>query len=271
MRFSMPSPRLVLMPEGLNIVTRGEGPELVLLHGWAMHSGIWAGLVDQLASEFRVSLVDLPGHGVNSHLPLASDPDEVAGLILYEVPSAIWMGWSLGGLVALAAALRQPQKVEKVILVGATPCFSRQEGWDYGVSKAQQQAFTDGLEDDFEGTLEQFFLQCFGASCVKEALDHLGYSAVTGKLPARDVLHSGLELLYGSNLLAGLGSCTVPTLFVGGARDRTISPETFEQAAARMPDGISRLIRGAGHSPFISHQDKFLDIIREFTHGEETG
>lgn len=259
------------MSESLKIITHGEGPELVLLHGWAMHSGIWAGLVDQLASDFRVSLVDLPGHGMNSHLPLSSDPDEVAGLILSELPPAVWMGWSLGGLVALAAALRQPQKVEKAILVGATPCFSRQENWDYGVNPAQQQAFADGLEDDFEGTIKQFFLQCFGATRVEEALGRLGYSSFTDELPAREVLHSGLEQLYGSNLLAGLGSCAVPTLFVGGTRDRTISPETFGQAAARMPAGNSTLIRGAGHSPFISHQDRFLDIIREFMHGEKTG
>lgn len=259
------------MSEGLKIITRGEGPELVLIHGWAMHSGIWAGLLDQLASGFRVNLVDLPGHGVNSHLPLSSDPDEVAGLILSGLPPAIWVGWSLGGLVALAAALQQPGKVEKAILVGATPCFSRQEGWDYGVSAARQQAFSDGLEDDFEGTLEQFFVQCFGATRVGEALELLGYSSLNGALPSKEVLRSGLELLYGSNLLAGLGGSTVPALFIGGTRDRTISPESFGQAADRMPAGISTLIRGAGHSPFISHRDRFLDIICAFIHGEKTG
>ena len=51
------------MSESLKISSRGQGPELVLLHGWAMHSGIWGGVVDVLASEFRVNLVDLPGHG----------------------------------------------------------------------------------------------------------------------------------------------------------------------------------------------------------------
>lgn len=259
------------MSEGLNIITRGEGPDLVLIHGWAMHSGIWAGLLDELVSEFRVNLVDLPGHGVNSHLPLSSDPDEVAGLILSALPPAIWMGWSLGGLVALAASLRQPEKVEKAILVGATPCFSRQEDWGYGVSAAQQAAFSKGLDEDFEDTLEQFFVQCFGANRVEEALDLLGYSSLTDTLPAREVLHSGLELLYGSNLLSGLGSSTVPTLYIGGTRDRTISPETFEQAAARMPAGIARSIRGAGHSPFISHRDSFLDIICKFIQGDKTG
>ena len=101
----------------------GEGPELVLLHGWAMHSGIWGRLVDNLALDFRVNLVDLPGHGINRHIPLPRELDELAAMILSELPPAIWMGWSLGGLVTLAAAMQQPEKVQKAILVSATPSF----------------------------------------------------------------------------------------------------------------------------------------------------
>jgi len=259
------------MSEGLKIVSRGQGPELVLLHGWAMHSGIWGDIVDQLASEFRVNLVDLPGHGLNRDTPLSGDLDEVAGLIASSLPPATWVGWSLGGLVTLAAALRQPQKVQKAIMVAATPCFSEQADWDFGVSPAQQQAFIEGLEDDFEGTLNQFCLQCFGASWVEESLGRLGNCSITDIVPARNVLHTGLQLLYNNNLLADLNSCNVPTLFMGGTRDRTIRPESFERAAAMMPAGRSRLIRAAGHAPFISHQDEFLDIIREFIYGDKTG
>jgi len=259
------------MSESLKIVSRGEGPELVLLHGWAMHSGIWGGLVDQLVSEFRVNLVDLPGHGVNSHVRLSSDLNEVVDLIESQLPPAVWMGWSLGGLVALATVLRQPDKVQKAIMVAASPCFSRQADWEYGVSPVQQRAFTEGLEDDFEGTLKQFYLQCFGASRLDESLGRLCQPSVSDIVPARNVLHTGLSLLYNNNLLADLSSCKVPTQFIGGTRDRTIRPESFEQAAAMMPLGSSALIRSAGHAPFISHQDKFLEIIREFIHGDISG
>ena len=90
------------MTEQFKISTRGEGPELVLVHGWAMHSGIWGALVDALAADFRVNLVDLPGHGINRHVALSRDLDAVATLILSEVPTAAWLGWSLGGLVTLS-------------------------------------------------------------------------------------------------------------------------------------------------------------------------
>lgn len=257
------------MSDSLKITTRGQGPELVLLHGWAMHSGIWGGVVDVLASVFRVNLVDLPGHGVNHDVPLSRDLDEVAELILSEVPPAVWIGWSLGGLVTLAAALRQPHKVHKTILVAATPCFTKQADWDLGVSAAGQKAFADGLDNDFEETLNQFCLQCFGAAWVDESLRRLGRSTVRDNIPAKHVMHTGLHLLYENNLLGDLSTCKVPMLFLGGTRDRTIKPESYEQAAAMLPTASSCLIRAAGHAPFISHQDQFLDIILEYIRGEQ--
>jgi len=258
------------MSEKLKIVTLGQGPELVLLHGWAMHSGIWGGLVDELATEFRVNLVDLPGHGVNRDVPLSRDLDELADLILAELPPALWVGWSLGGLVTLNAVLRQPHKVQKNVLVGATPCFSRQADWEFGASVAAQQAFSDGLENDYAGTLHQFYQQSLGAAFLDESMRRLGKSSITDGVPAKDILYTGLHLLYSNNLQAGLSTCKVPTLFVGGIRDRIIKPESMQRAATLMPAASSVLINGAGHAPFISHQERFLDIIRGFLKEDQT-
>ena len=241
-----------------------------MLHGWAMHSGIWGGLVDLLAEQFQVHLVDLPGHGVNLHTPLSRNLNDVADLILSELPPAVWVGWSLGGLVTLAAALRQPGRVTKAMLVAATPCFSRSPTWDCGVDVVAQQAFSDALENDFEGSLKQFWLQCFGADLIDESLHRLGKASVLDHLPSKNTMQAGLHLLYGSNLLSDLRSCEVPMLFVGGTRDRTIKPESLARAAELIPAADSRLIRAAGHAPFISHQDEFMDIISEFYKGDLT-
>jgi len=243
---------------------------LVLLHGWAMHSGIWGGLVDDLASEFRVHLVDLPGHGVNRHVPLSGDLNEVADLILSGLPPAVWIGWSLGGLVTLAAALRQPHKVPKAVLVAATPCFSKQPGWDCGVDIAAQRVFSDGLENAPEETLAQFWSQCFGAQWVDDSMRRLGKSSVADGVPDKNVMQTGLNLLYSNDLSAELSTCSVPALFLGGTRDRTIRAESFTRAATLMPAAACSLIRAAGHAPFISHPDRFLDIIRGFLKGDKT-
>jgi len=200
---------------------------------------------------------------------LSDNLQEVAGQILARVPEAVWIGWSLGGLITLAAALLQPQKVQKAILVGATPSFSRRPGWECGVDAGSCRAFSEALENNPAETAEQFWLQCFGAPSVAESLRLLGKSSVMDDLPAKEDLHAGLRLLYDNDLLAESAACKAPTLFLGGTRDRTILPESFTRAAALMPAGDACLIKGAGHAPFITHRDAFLAIIRGYLNGDK--
>lgn len=252
------------MTEALRVKTLGTGPDLVLLHGWGMHSGIWGPAAEQLAGEYRLHLVDLPGHGISRRIPLSRNLEQVAASVLPMVPSAAWLGWSLGGLIALSAAVQSAEQVKKLVLVGATPCFSRQPNWAYGVSEEARQAFASGLEHDFENTLEQFFLQTFGPRGSREALRRLGGQSAADAAPGKPALQAGLELLYANNLLPALGRCKIPSLFLGGTRDRTVRPESFDRAASLMPNARAHLIRGAGHAPFISHEGDFLNIIRGF-------
>jgi pimeloyl-[acyl-carrier protein] methyl ester esterase len=229
-----------------------------------MHSGIWGPVADALAGKHRLHLVDLPGHGINGHIALSRDLATVTDLILSAVPPAAWMGWSLGGLIALSAAIQRGEQVQKLVLVGATPSFSWQQDWDCGVKEVARQSFASGLENDFDNTLEQFCLQTFGPGWSNEALRRLGGESLAATVPGRENLRAGLELLYLNNLLPRLKHCKMPTLFLGGTRDRTVRPESFKRAAELMPDANASLIRGAGHAPFISHEDKFLEITRGF-------
>jgi pimeloyl-[acyl-carrier protein] methyl ester esterase len=89
-------------------------------------------------------------------------------------------------------------------------------------------------------------------------------------MPEKNVMQTGLRLLYSNDLSAEISTCSVPTLFVGGTRDRTIRPESFNRGASLMPAAGCSLIRTAGHAPFISHPDRFLDIIRGFLNGDKT-
>jgi pimeloyl-[acyl-carrier protein] methyl ester esterase len=138
------------------------------------------------------------------------------------------------------------------------------------VDPAAQQAFSEGLDDDTEDTLKQFWAQCFGSGGADRAMRLLDKSSVTDGLPAKPVLRAGLRLLYGNDLRAELKTCEVPALFLGGTRDRTILPESFIRAQDLMPNARAHLINGAGHAPFITHPDGFLDIIQGFLQGENT-
>ena len=119
--------------------------------------------------------------------------------------------------------------------------------------------------------MKQFFVQTFGTNLVDESLARLGDFPLHENLPDKRTLLTGLQLLYTNNLLPVLNDCQKPVLFLGGSRDRTILPESFKQASSLMPDAQVNIINGAGHAPFISHEDVFLNIVRKFLQGDGEG
>jgi len=117
----------------LHVERAGHGPvPLVLIHGWAMHGGMFAPLVEALASRCTMYVVDLPGHGHSRDCGLSLEPRACAEAIASEVPPAVWLGWSLGGLMALTAALDKPQHVLGLAMLCATPKFVRSDDWPQG-------------------------------------------------------------------------------------------------------------------------------------------
>ncbi|PJA42606.1 MAG: pimeloyl-[acyl-carrier protein] methyl ester esterase, partial [Lysobacterales bacterium CG_4_9_14_3_um_filter_62_6] len=85
------------------IQTLGNGPDLLLIHGWAMHGGIFHPLAERLADNHRVHVVDLPGHGRSRVDSAAFELTAIVERLTQALPPAVWIGWSLGGLLAIHA------------------------------------------------------------------------------------------------------------------------------------------------------------------------
>ena len=109
------------MSDRLHITVSGDGAPLVLIHGWAMHGGVFATLVERLRNRHTLYCVDLPGHGLSRDdaTPLAFDA--VCDAIDAQVPVAPWLGWSLGGMFALHAAVRDPALLARNLIAETTP------------------------------------------------------------------------------------------------------------------------------------------------------
>ncbi|MBP9131466.1 MAG: alpha/beta fold hydrolase, partial [Steroidobacteraceae bacterium] len=97
------------MSAPLHVEIRGTGPDLVLLHGWALHGGMWGPWLDELGRRARLHLIDLPGHGRSAWPAGASTLRDLARAVSPHVPNgAAVLGWSLGGMVALELARSRP-------------------------------------------------------------------------------------------------------------------------------------------------------------------
>ena len=140
----------------LHIDVQGRGPALILLHGWGLHGGVFAPLCQQLGAHFTLYNVDLPGHGRSSHLPVPASLDAWATAVLEEVPAGLWLGWSLGGLVAQRAAQLAPAQVRGLVSIASSPCFVRHAGWPHGIEPTVLVGFTRHLQQHYAQTVDRF-------------------------------------------------------------------------------------------------------------------
>ena len=244
--------------------TRGEGPDLVLIHGWAMHSGIFAPLTAALAPHFRLHLVDLPGHGASAEREGPLDLGDAARRLAATVPRALWLGWSLGGLVALQAALDAPTQVRGLALVASSPRFVEGADWPHGVAHRVFTEFADGLRHDYHRTIERFLaLEAVGAEHVQATLRELKAHVFERGEPAVHVLCDGLAILDRSDLRAELPQLAMPSLWIAGRRDRLIPRGAMAWAAAAAPQG-RYLELPAGHAPFLGHAAEVAAALVRF-------
>ena len=105
----------------------GRGERVVLAHGFTQNRGCWGPFGHDLASDHEVVAVDLPGHGTT-----AADHDEAdlaaSGELLADVGGeAVFVGYSMGGRVALHTALARPELVRGLVLVGVTAGIDESE------------------------------------------------------------------------------------------------------------------------------------------------
>jgi pimeloyl-[acyl-carrier protein] methyl ester esterase len=250
----------------MQIETQGDGADLVLVHGWAMHSGIFAPLTRELASSFRLHLVDLPGHGFSRDDGASLDPADCAQRIANRVPRAIWLGWSLGGLVAMRAALDLPQRVRGLVAIAASPRFVVGDDWPCGVEPSVFADFGTGLASDYRGTIERFLaLEALGSDHARNELRTLKTQVFARGEPALSALSEGLRALDASDFRADVSRIATPSLWIAGRRDRLVNPSAMRWAAER--SGGRYVECNSGHAPFLGHAESLAATIGEFADG----
>jgi pimeloyl-[acyl-carrier protein] methyl ester esterase len=250
----------------LHVEIRGRGPDLVLLHGWAMHGGMWGPWLDELVGEARLHIVDLPGHG---HSPWVTGAGGLAGLVEAVVPlvprGATVLGWSLGGMVALELARQCPRHLRALVLVATTPRFLSGPDWEHGLEPAVLAGFASGLEADCLRTVQGFLaLQARGDEYPAATLRALRSQVASHGESDRCALAAGLEILRSVDLRRQLPQIAQPALVIAGANDSVTPPGAARELAAGLPCSRLRLIERSGHAPFISHPDHFLAEVRGF-------
>jgi len=245
--------------------TFGSGKPIVLIHGWAMHSGIWRRFAENLAQHYQVTCVDLPGHGRSGKLDSFTLEHISAALAdAVQAQNACWLGWSLGASVVLDLARRFPERINALILLAGNPHFTETMDW-HGVDVQLLNTFAENLHNDCQATLLRFLaLQVNGLADAKALLKELKAAVFECPPPDGGTLQSGLAILKQADLRPALAETNKPVSLILGNRDTLVPVAAARQMQALCPDMELAIIDRAGHVPFLSHQQELLAIISRF-------
>jgi len=246
---------------------QSDSVDIFALHGFATSAAIWQPLAAQVAPPGRLRAVNFPGHGGT---PPSSSATTVAGLATACVAAlsepAIWLGWSLGGLVALHAARRYPQMVRGVVAVAISPRFLSADDWPNALDEDELAKFEALLKRDSAKALERFYaLQTHTRKGPSARLSReLRTLAASGGVPPQNVLEETLSLLRSADLRDEAATLACPVMTVLGEDDALVPSAVCEDLVRLNPAWRVEVIEAAGHVPFLSHPMAFLRLLESF-------
>ncbi len=251
----------VTAPDGTPIrcMAWGEGePALVFIHGWSCDGGYWRHQVQPFAADHRVVALDLAGHGNSGgqrqdYTMEAFGRDVVAVLEALDIGDAVLVGHSMGGPVAVEAALAAPARVRGVVGVDnfQDPSFT--------LTAEQIAGFAGAMQADFPGTVEPWVLGMFPAGsdtalAVRIAADmasappSVGVSAITRTL----------------EWMGGGGNARLTALKVNLTTVSSDNPPTdVEGNRALVPGFKARILPGTGHFLMLEKPAEFNALLAE--------
>ncbi len=250
----------------------GVGEPVVLLHGFTGSSANWRLVMERLAGSFRVLAIDLTGHGQSDapaeieRYTMPNIADDLGVLLgrLNALP-AHWLGYSMGGRLALYTAVNHPQWVHSLILESASPGL--QNAAERAARRRQDEALANRIENEgveaFVNQWEKIPLFASQEQLLAEARTALR----TGRLAnsARGLANSlrGMGTGAQPSLWERLGTIDKPTLLVAGVMDDKFVALN-RQMAEVIPDATLRTANGAGHTVHLERTDEYSEWVLAF-------
>ena len=250
---------------------KGSGRPLVLVHGWAMHAGVWRGFADQLAEHCMTIALDLRGHGDSRSLagPHTFEKyarDVVAVIKHLGLCDAALLGWSMGASVIVKMFVQGYMGTGALVFVSGNPSLVQRGDYECALAPVVVRRLFKQVQRDYPHGLSNFLnLLCTAQEHELFSKDPAYRAAMDiERCPDREAALSTLACLQTEDLRPHLSRITAPTLIVHGESDEICLSGAGRFMNDSIPGSRLLMLPDTGHMPFISRRERVVEAVLNF-------
>ena len=240
----------------------GQGkPTVVFSNSLGTDFRLWDRVADRLAGRLRVVRYDSRGHGLSecpagpySMIDLANDAAALMDAL--ELKGALFVGLSIGGLVAQQLALERPDLVRAAVLSNTGSKIGNRGLWNQRIAAIRE----GGIEAIADSIIERWLSDSFRSS---SEIETKAWKAMLVRTPAAGYV-SSCEALRDADLTERASGIDLPALAIAGSEDGATPPELVKETASRIQGARFELIEGVGHLPCVEVPEAFAELVIEF-------
>jgi sigma-B regulation protein RsbQ len=259
----------VLARNNVKVFGRGSQP-MLFAHGFGCDQNMWRYLTPAFEDDYRIVLFDYVGSG-QSDLG-AYDPERYSRLDGYaqdvldvvealDLKDIVFVGHSVSSMIGALAAIREPDRFSRLIMVGPSPRYINDVGYVGGFERADIEGLLDMMEKNYLG-----WASYLGPAIMQNAdRPELG-KELEASFCSTDpnIARRFAEATFFADNRADLPQVKTPSLIMQCAEDIVAPREVGEYLRRNLPASTMRLMRATGHCPHMSHPQETIEIMKEY-------
>ncbi len=220
---------------------------------------LWDQVVAQMPAHLRVLRFDKRGHGLSDTCATAFDisdlaDDAIALIAAHASQAVVFVGLSIGGMIAQNIAARRPDLLAGVVLSNTAPKMGTQESWAARIAAVQ----TGGMDSIADAVMQRWFAPAFHAGSALAL-----WRNMLTRTPAAGYI-AACHALSRADLTAATQGLTLPCLVIAGQHDGSSTPDAVRTMAGQIAGAAFHEIAGVGHIPCVEDPASFTALLTPF-------
>jgi sigma-B regulation protein RsbQ len=259
----------ILERNNVRVLGRGTQP-MLFAHGFGCDQNMWRYVTPAFEDQYRVVLFDYVGSGKSDasaydrarYGMLAGYAQDVLDVVhALDLRDVIFVGHSVSSMIGILAANREPDRFERLVLIGPSPRYINDEGYVGGFERADIDGLFEMMDKNFLGWAN------FLAPAIMKNPDRpeLG-EELTASFCSTDPImaRNFAEATFYADNRGDLAAATVPSLILQCSEDMVAPLVVGQYLSEQLPGSTMRVMKATGHCPHMSHPDETIALIKEY-------